>query len=517
MLERLLDGFEQLDVFIDLIRGNVLLHESSDLGCLEGLGSHSNEELVNTVKGLCISLQRLAELRGDENVLQIDPLLLALDPSSHDVVGVDDLFFQIFAVFSHESDESVTEDHVDSGERIIDRGVEVGDLGEDVHAVSVFVDLQFELGGFPGLLEFGFHGGQLVLTDGSDGNLFDFFLVGNDVHVDETLEGEAVLLDVELGADQLVDLGPVVGLELGATEGRDDGHGTAEGLYELLELAENWIVGHGLLESAHNLGVFSGFLLDDISLDSDETRVEFVLGVGLPVTERAPHEAPVKQVFPEVIKVIEDGARSLKSLLPRVVGLRARLQFLERLLLVIKLLDHFVHVGGAVKIGGVLRLVVKGFDLLVQVGDQTLELPLKPFILHRGFGLYLLNNVLERFALLVGLFEVVLVTLRHDHVVLVQDSVVGLVKINSISVGLVMLVDLMEGISLSAEIFYRVNGLFELLHALGDPVACGGSAFTVNAGNEGFDVTNVPLRSGQQHRLNVAGVDLEKTDIGLLG
>jgi hypothetical protein len=86
-------------------------------------------------------------------------------------------------------------------------------------------------------------------------------------------------------------------------------------------------------------------------------------------------------------------------LLPRVVGLRALLQFLEGLLLVIKLLDHFVHVGGAVKIGGVLRLVVQSLDLLVQVGNQTLELPLKPFILHRGFGLYLLNNVLERFAL----------------------------------------------------------------------------------------------------------------------
>ena len=161
--------------------------------------------------------------------------------------------------------------------------------------------LQVELSGLPGLLEFRLHDCQLVLTDGSDCNLFDFFLVRNNIHVNETLEREAVLLDVKLGADQLVDLGPVVGLELGATEGRDDGHGTAEGVYEFLELAENWIVGHRLLESAYNLGVFSRFLLNNVSLDPNETRIELVLGVGLPVTERPPHEAPVKQVFSEVI------------------------------------------------------------------------------------------------------------------------------------------------------------------------------------------------------------------------
>lgn len=72
-------------------------------------------------------------------------------------------------------------------------------------------------------------------------------------------------------------------------------------------------------------------------------------------------------------------------MLPRVVGLRALLQFFEGLFLVIELLDHFVHVGGPVKIGGVLRLIVQSFDLLVQVRDQTLEFPLKPFILNRGF------------------------------------------------------------------------------------------------------------------------------------
>jgi hypothetical protein len=101
--------------------------------------------------------------------------------------------------------------------------------------------------------------------------------------------------------------------------------------------------------------------------------------------------------------------------------------------------------------------------------------------------------------------------------VLIQDSVVGLIKINSISEVLVMLVDLVEGISLSAEIFYRVNGLFKLLHALGDPLTRGSRAFTVNAGNEGFNLANVPIRSGQQHRLDVAGVDLEQANVGLLG
>lgn len=124
-----------------MVRGNVLLHESSDLRCLERLCRHSDEEFVDTVEGLCISGERLAQFGGGENVFKVDPFLLALDPSSHNIVGIDDLFLQVFAIFPHEGDESVTEDHVDGGERVIDRGVEVGDLGKNEHAISVFVCL----------------------------------------------------------------------------------------------------------------------------------------------------------------------------------------------------------------------------------------------------------------------------------------------------------------------------------------------------------------------------------------
>lgn len=221
-------------------------------------------------------------------------------------------------------------------------------------------------------MQFRLHESELVLTDSSDRNHFDFFLVRNDIHVNQTLQCEAILLDIELSTDQLVNLGPVVGLELGPTERCDDRHGTAECLDQLLELSQDWIVGHGLLKSADNLGVFGCLLLDNVSLDPDEAGLELVLGVGLPVTERSPHEAPIQQVFSEIIQIIEDGARCLKRLLPRVVGHRALFQFFKRLLLIIKLLYHFVHVGGTVKIGRVLRLVVESLDLLVELGNEAL-------------------------------------------------------------------------------------------------------------------------------------------------
>ena len=96
------------------------------------------------------------------------------------------------------------------------------------------------------------------------------------------------------------------------------------------------------------------------------------MGVGLPVTERSPHEAPVQQVFSEFIQIIKDGARCLKRLLPRVVRHTTLFQLFERLLLIIKLLDHFVHVRRTIKIRRVLRLVVKSLDLLVELGNEAL-------------------------------------------------------------------------------------------------------------------------------------------------
>ena len=80
-----------------------------------------------------------------------------------------------------------------------------------------------------------------------------------------------------------------------------------------------------------------------------------------------------------------------------------------------------------------------------------------------------------------------------------------------------MFVDLVETISLCAEIFYRVDGLLELLGALCDPIAGELSAFAVDAGNEVLDLADVPLGGGEKHLLDVAGVDLEETDVGLLG
>ena len=118
---------------------------------------------------------------------------------------------------------------------------------------------------------------------------------------------------------------------------------------------------------------------------------------------------------------------------------------------------------------------------------------------------------------MVGLFEVVLVDLLDAEFSLVQDSVVGLIKVNLVSDVLVVFVDLVETISLCAEIFYRVDGLLELLGALCDPIAGELSAFAVDAGNEVLDLADVPLGGGEKHLLDVAGVDLEETDVGLLG
>lgn len=128
-----------------------------------------------------------------------------------------------------------------------------------------------------------------------------------------------------------------------------------------------------------------------------------------------------------------------------------------------------------------------------------------------------MDDVLERFALLISLFEVVLIDLLDAKLSLVQDSVVGLIKINLVSVVLVVLIDLVETISLCTEIFYRVDGLLELLGALCDPFAGHLSAFAVDAWNQILDLADVPLGSWKKHLLDVAGVDLEETNVRLLG
>lgn len=110
-----------------------------------------------------------------------------------------------------------------------------------------------------------------------------------------------------------------------------------------------------------------------------------------------------------------------------------------------------------------------------------------------------MDDVLERFTLLVGRFEVSHIKLVNVNKSLVQDSVVGLIKIDLVSLVLVKLVDLVEGISLSTEIFYRVYCLFKLLHALCNPFTRLLSAFAVDAGNKVLYLLNVPLRSGKKH------------------
>ena len=90
-------------------------------------------------------------------------------------------------------------------------------------------------------------------------------------------------------------------------------------------------------------------------------------------------------------------------------------------------------------------------------------------------------------------------------------------KVNLVSEVLVELVDLLQGVHLLNEVFYGVDWLLQRSGGVFNPSTSKVGAFLLHSRDELLNPVNVSLGGGGQHLLDDAGVDLEESNVGLLG
>lgn len=180
------------------------------LWVLVGLLIQSVEVLINLGEHLRFIWELLLDRATTEDVLQIAPLTLNLNPLLKRVRKNSELLLYLLSFWSHDLDETITKNHVDGGKTFIKVLIHIVDQGKNELILSLLIGLGSELDSLPEFLkvikltlEFGLTSGLNRLGD-------DLLHELDDVHVNEGLEGESFLVNVKFLTNHLVDISPMM-------------------------------------------------------------------------------------------------------------------------------------------------------------------------------------------------------------------------------------------------------------------------------------------------------------------
>ena len=184
----------QVELVVDALKVSVQLFQHVDdvgrstdelkgLGIAVSLRVQLEESLVHLLENLGLIRQLLPDGTALENVLEVAPLLLHLEPLLDGRRKESQLLLDLVGLGAHDLDETVTENHIDFGKTFVEVGVHVLSATQDEAVVLLLVGFGHELNDLPVVLEVLQLVAELGLTSGFDA-LGDNLLVElSDVHV----------------------------------------------------------------------------------------------------------------------------------------------------------------------------------------------------------------------------------------------------------------------------------------------------------------------------------------------
>ena len=102
------------------------------------------------------------------------------------------------------------------------------------------------------------------------GDVGDVLLELDCIQINERLECELWVHNVKVCVDQVLNLLPVVLLQVVITKGHHNRHSTLEGVYKLLQFLLDWVLFEVLFKSQADLAVIIGLSRDFLCLDGVE-------------------------------------------------------------------------------------------------------------------------------------------------------------------------------------------------------------------------------------------------------
>jgi len=213
------------------------------------------ERLIDLLEKLGLVGKLLLNRATRENVLQIAPLLLNLEPFFESGGQEGKVLLYALGFSTHDLNKSISENHVDVSETFIKVLIHIILTAKDEHIVALFVALSHELNSLPQVLKILQLTGEFSLTSSFDRLSDDLLHVLHDVHIDKILESKSFFMNVEIVANHLADLNPMTFLKIVVSQGHDNGHSLLELFNILLKSLLDGIGVKSTLETLANLGI----------------------------------------------------------------------------------------------------------------------------------------------------------------------------------------------------------------------------------------------------------------------